>query len=248
MMNKLKDDILKLRNDGLTYDEIIKRLNCSKSTISYHCEKNGYGKDFLKYKSFNLSDDEINQILKLRNDGLNYYKIKEISNLSTDKIKLICRINNITDSNEFKKPSIKIISEIQEYYNECGSCKLVGEKFGYNRQTISKYITTKNRKNTIDRKKSMSKNVIEWRKRKKIELIDYKGGCCEVCGYNKTIRSLDFHHKDPKLKDFTISGKSYSFERLKNEVDKCILVCSNCHGEIHEEIDINGYSDIINNI
>lgn len=39
MMNKLKDDILKLRNDGLTYDEIIKRLNCSKSTISYHCEK-----------------------------------------------------------------------------------------------------------------------------------------------------------------------------------------------------------------
>lgn len=136
---------------------------------------------------------------------------------------------------------------MQEYYNECGSCKLVGEKFGYNRQSISKYIT-KNKKNKIDRKKSISKNVIEWRKRKKIELIEYKGGGCEVCGYNKTIRSLDFHHKDPNMKDFTISGKSYSFERLKNEVDKCILVCSNCHGEIHEEIDINGFSDIINNI
>ena len=53
----------------------------------------------------------------------------------------------------------------------------------------------------------------------------------------RSIDALEFHHKDPNEKDFTISGKSWSFERLKNEVDKCILVCSNCHCEIHEKID-----------
>jgi predicted HNH restriction endonuclease len=36
-------------------------------------------------------------------------------------------------------------------------------------------------------------------------------------------------------KDFSISGKTLSFEKMKKEVDKCILVCSNCHSEIHSE-------------
>jgi predicted HNH restriction endonuclease len=66
-------------------------------------------------------------------------------------------------------------------------------------------------------------------------LIDYKGGECEICGYSKCDSALQFHHKDPTEKDFTISGKSLSFDRLKEEVDKCMLVCSNCHAEIHEK-------------
>jgi predicted HNH restriction endonuclease len=40
---------------------------------------------------------------------------------------------------------------------------------------------------------------------------------------------------NPDEKDFQIGGSSYSFEKLKIEVDKCIMVCSNCHIEIHEE-------------
>ena len=47
---------------------------------------------------------------------------------------------------------------------------------------------------------------------------------------------MHFHHNDPNEKDFTIGGKSYSLEKLKKEADKCILVCSNCHSEIHEGI------------
>ncbi|MCK9446458.1 HNH endonuclease [bacterium] len=147
------------------------------------------------------------------------------------------------DLKNTKKISDELIMKIKYYYDIYNSSRKVAKELNVGRTTVLKYI-----KDDKKQKKNNSKNVIEWRKRKKIELIEYKGGCCEVCGYNKTIRSLDFHHKDPKYKDFGISGKSYSFERLKKEVDKCILVCSNCHGEIHEEIDINGYSDIINNI
>jgi hypothetical protein len=79
--------------------------------------------------------------------------------------------------------------------------------------------------------------VVLSRQKKKILLIEYKGGGCEICGYNKCVRNLQFHHKDPSKKDFGISRKqNWNIEKLKKEVDKCILVCSNCHGEIHGEI------------
>lgn len=65
--------------------------------------------------------------------------------------------------------------------------------------------------------------------------VQYKGGKCCVCGYNKYLGALEFHHLNPNEKDFGISNKGYtrSFEKVKEELDKCILVCSNCHKEIH---------------
>jgi hypothetical protein len=83
--------------------------------------------------------------------------------------------------------------------------------------------------------KTSSESVVEWRQRTKIKLVEYKGGCCERCGYNKSNSVLQFHHLNPQEKDFNIGNKSYSFERIKKEVDKCIMVCANCHIEIHEE-------------
>jgi transposase len=78
------------------------------------------------------------------------------------------------------------------------------------------------------------KHVDNYRKKIKERLVDYKGGKCEICGYNKCITALEFHHIEPTKKDFTISNSSVlSFETCKKEVDKCILVCSNCHREIH---------------
>ena len=60
--------------------------------------------------------------------------------------------------------------------------------------------------------------VMNWRNRTKEKLINYKGGKCEKCGYKSDMFSVyEFHHRDPEQKDFTISGKSWSFERLKNE-------------------------------
>ena len=85
-------------------------------------------------------------------------------------------------------------------------------------------------------KSNRIKNVIDWRKRTKVKLVEYKGGKCCKCGYNKSIKALEFHHINPNEKDFTISGKSWSFEKLKREVDKCVLLCANCHIETHEEI------------
>ena len=70
------------------------------------------------------------------------------------------------------------------------------------------------------------------------KLIRDRGGCCSKCGYNKCFAALEFHHRDPSTKDFTLShnGGAPSFERLKAEADKCDLLCANCHREEHERL------------
>jgi len=64
--------------------------------------------------------------------------------------------------------------------------------------------------------------------------IDYKGGKCIECGYNKTMGALSFHHRNPKTKKFNVAGShTKSWEVLKRELDKCDLLCMNCHIEKH---------------
>ena len=69
----------------------------------------------------------------------------------------------------------------------------------------------------------------------KINCIEYKGRCCSLCGYKKYIGALEFHHENPFEKEFTIANqrKTKIDDRIKKELDKCILVCANCHREIH---------------
>lgn len=73
----------------------------------------------------------------------------------------------------------------------------------------------------------------ERQRRIKRMCIEYKGGKCSVCGYSKNAGALEFHHTEPNKKEFIISKKLTTIENLKPELDKCILVCRNCHAEIH---------------
>lgn len=71
---------------------------------------------------------------------------------------------------------------------------------------------------------------------KKLKCIEYLGGKCSKCEYSKCPEALDFHHRDPSTKKFTISGNATcSWETLVSELDKCDLVCANCHREVHWE-------------
>ncbi len=69
---------------------------------------------------------------------------------------------------------------------------------------------------------------------RKIKLVFLKGGKCSACGYKKCINALEFHHRDPRTKLFKLSGinlTKYSWEKILIEVEKCDLLCSNCHKE-----------------
>jgi len=76
--------------------------------------------------------------------------------------------------------------------------------------------------------------VAECRRKLKARAVEYKGGQCEVCGYCRCIDALDFHHNDPTQKDFQISTGFYrSWELVQPELDKCKMLCANCHREEH---------------
>ena len=87
-------------------------------------------------------------------------------------------------------------------------------------------------------RKCSSDFVIKRRQQLKIMSVEYKGGKCLICGYDKCLSALEFHHLNPNEKDFQVSGKSISWDKIKNELDKCVLVCSNCHQEIHSNLTI----------
>lgn len=78
--------------------------------------------------------------------------------------------------------------------------------------------------------------VKSYRKNMKHAIVLALGGCCQTCGYNKCEAALEFHHLDANQKDIQISGQSKSILTLGNELKKCIMVCSNCHREIHQGI------------
>ncbi len=74
----------------------------------------------------------------------------------------------------------------------------------------------------------------------KNKCIKYKGGKCQICGYDKCNRVLIFHHRDPAKKIFGIGGAHCrSWDAIKKELDKCDLLCRNCHGELHSKNDKN---------
>lgn len=80
----------------------------------------------------------------------------------------------------------------------------------------------------------MSDKIVQlnWYYKRKQEMIEYLGGECSEC---ETDINLQIHHLDPMLKEFNPSvNYSYSWETLKEELDKCILLCEHCHKSIHK--------------
>jgi hypothetical protein len=89
--------------------------------------------------------------------------------------------------------------------------------------------------------KCRSENVSAWRRRAERRLVNEAGGRCQLCGYDRSMAALHFHHLDPKSKSFSLSmrGCTRSFAELQEEAAKCILLCGNCHAEVE-----NGLAEV----
>jgi predicted transcriptional regulator len=179
------DKIIKLRNEGLSYNSICKELNCSKATVSYHCRKHN-----------------INDI------GLRRLKLTSVE-----------------------------IEKLKDYYKtHTGTQCMV--KFNLSRSTVKRYVDNKHIKLSEEELNDKNyKRVKSVRQRNKKRAVEYKGSVCVECGYNKCIWALEFHHIDPDEKDFSFSQySSHSWEKIEKEIDKCLLLCANCHRELHYDL------------
>lgn len=121
--------------------------------------------------------------------------------------------------------------KILKLRKEGKSYREIEKILGCSRSLVSYYCSKgqkqKNNKRSRDRRISLKKRCLE-----------YKGGKCIKCGYNSCDDALEFHHRIPEHKDFEIGSKSFSYKWniLKKELNKCDLLCANCHREIHFEI------------
>lgn len=86
-------------------------------------------------------------------------------------------------------------------------------------------------------KQCLRKHFNDKKRKIKLALITLKGGKCLLCGYNRCLRALEFHHTLPEHKDFNIATtKNRVTTQILTELEKCVLVCSNCHRELHENL------------
>lgn len=182
------------------------------------------------------------RILELRKSGMSYSQISNEIGCSKATVSYHCKKNGIGGS--IDSPDEKMIENINEYY-KTHTLDETSNKFGLSRTTVIKYVENK-RAILTDEERQAKK--YEWiksrRQRLKEKAVEYKGGCCEKCGYDKCSWALDFHHIDPSEKDFSFSQFSTrSWDNMKVEIDKCMMLCSNCHRELHYELYVNKISN-----
>ena len=162
--------------------------------------------------------------------GLSLGQISKITNKSRTSIRhWLKKFNLKTKNKSFKEqPRAKNIVTINgaEFKNcpRCKETKILKDEFSL--QGNGYYYSWC--------KECQKENIYDRQIKRKIECVNYKGGKCIVCNYNKYIGSLDFHHLDPSQKEFNIARlKGYKLSTLSKELDKCVLLCKNCHSEFH---------------
>ena len=175
------------------------------------------------------------KILQLISKGKSYRQIEKLLGCSRGIISYHCKKSGITSDKIKLSPSSETIIEIREFY-KTHTAKETSIKFNWSVPTIKKYVDKKRVLLTDEQKRVKNYERIKSRRQKlKMMAVEYMGGKCK-CGYNKCIWSMEFHHKDKKHKTFTISTYSYlSWSKIKKELDKCYMLCSNCHREKHYE-------------
>ena len=119
-----------------------------------------------------------------------------------------------------------------------GSCKICGKAI----RTVLSYCSDecrniKKEQSANRKRKAVSKRVMDWRRDIKQRAVEYLGRKCMKCGYCKCVRALQFHHREPGEKEFAISRpETVAWEKVKLELDKCDLLCANCHAEEEDRL------------
>lgn len=179
-----------------------------------------------------------NKIIELRKQDKTYFEICTTLKCSKGTVAYHCKNENLTYSSHVpQKISEKLSNDINNYYSN-HTAKETADKFKVS-VSVVKRCSTNNKRIYLTDEERRIKNYIKvktHRQKLKNRGVEYLGGKCSVCGYCKSVWSMHFHHKSSKEKSFTISAyQNLSWNTIVKELDKCKLICANCHGELHEQ-------------
>lgn len=130
--------------------------------------------------------------------------------------------------------------QILELRKQGKSYNEIKKELGCSKGTIAYHLGGRDRKERV----IAATRARRLRDRKAIKI--QHGGCCSKCGYSKCLAALQFHHVEPSNKKFGItqalraSKTKYSKEEILKESKKCILLCANCHMELHYPEEVAG--------
>lgn len=179
-----------------------------------------------------------NRILDLREKGYSYEEISKELVCSKSTVSYHCKRHGLSHIGlrNNKKLNFDVISQVLEYYKSHTAIE-TADKFSISVSSIKKYSKYMKKRVFIDDKERKKRSYIRVKTRRqklKAMAVEYKGGKCEKCGYDKCIWAFDFHHINSTEKDFNISKyATLSWDKLKIELNKCIMICANCHRELH---------------
>lgn len=223
----MEDKLKSLVDQGKTIETISKEMGISLGSVKRKIKSLGLKtKNAIKMRDeYNTTPIEKELLEDLISSGNSLRKISKIIDKSLSSVRYWIKKYNI-------KLKTKPI-QIEPKSRICSKCNLEKSITDFYKRRGRLYNSTYCREctnsTTIDRMRDFKRKCVE-----------YKGGKCILCGYDKYHGALDFHHLDPDEKDFTISKmKKYSFDDIvRYELDKCVILCANCHREVENGISV----------
>jgi hypothetical protein len=172
---------------------------------------------------------EIEKLKKYLSEGLSLNTIRKKEGKSLNTIRYWMRVHGLEPNfKNFKEEHFHKIEIVdgKRHCKRCDQWKKVDE-FGAKGKTQTHHYC----------KPCLYAYQQERAKNRKKKVIELMGGKCSKCGYCRNYAALEFHHLDPSQKEINIAGNGIkgSWKRLTNELKKCILICSNCHREEHNQ-------------
>jgi len=220
-----RESLKRLLHQGLSLEQIGRRFGRDASTVGYWVRKHGLEPvSRTKHAARGgLSADVLNGLVA-RN--LSIRSMAEELNVSPTTVKYWLRRHRITTTRAARRGAGRI-GKAEARATVVMVCRHHGEtEFWMEGRGAYRCLACRRAR------------VADRRRRVKEILVSEAGGCCQLCGYSRSVAALHFHHLDPDEKRFSMGreGVTRSLAVMREEARKCALLCANCHAEVEAGI------------
>lgn len=206
---------------GSSYEAIAREAGRHPSTVSYWARRHGLTSAYVSRHAPRGGVDR-ETLAELAGEGLSIRAIAERLDLSYTTVRHWLRAHGLRTTRA-RGPKVAASGDVA-----VGTCVRHGETSFIRRRDGGAWRCLRCRAEAVTRRRRRIKEI----------LVQEAGGRCSICGYDRYVGSLEFHHLDPAEKRFALShlGVSRSLGRARAEAKKCVLLCANCHGEVEAGI------------